>query len=104
MSNTSKVEMAPASVRDNARFLYRVASSAAYMTLVLGYFLSVVQVCSLTAFNFVGFTAIQIVYAALLWLLVRSGASPIPVSQRRATRRFPNLLAACFTEYHLWIG
>ena len=84
MSSTSKVEMAPVSGRDNARFLYRVASSAAYMTLALGYLLSVIQVRSLTTLNFVGFTAIQIVYAALLWLLVRSGASPVPVNQRRA--------------------
>lgn len=84
MSSTSKVEMAPVSERDNARFLYRVASSAAYITLMLGYLLSIVQARSLTVFNSLGFTAIQVVYVALLWLLVKSGASLKPISQQQA--------------------
>ncbi len=83
MSSSAKVEKVPVSERDNARFLYRVASSAAYFTLVLGYLLSIVQTRSLTAFNFLGFTSVQVVYIALLWLLAQNGASPRLINQQR---------------------
>jgi signal transduction histidine kinase len=83
-SHSSKVGKAPVEERDNARYLYRIASSIAYITLVLGYLLSILQASSLNVANFVSFTALQIAYAVLLWLLVKSGAAPRPISQQRA--------------------
>lgn len=80
MSSSSKAEIATVSKRDNAHFLYNVASSAAYITLVIGYLLSILQARPLTVLNFVGFTAFQIVYVALLWSLVKSGISSRPMS------------------------
>ncbi len=84
-SHSSKVEKVPVGERENARFLYKVASSAAYITFVLGYLLSIIQAHSLITLNFLGFTAIQIIYGVLLWLLVKSGASPMHMSHKRAT-------------------
>ena len=80
MSSSSKSEIATDSERDNSHFLYLVASSAAYITLVIGYLLSILQASQLTVLNFVSFTAFQIVYVALLWSLVRSGISSKPMS------------------------
>ncbi len=80
MSSSSKVERATNSERDNAHFLYRVTSSTAYITLVIGYLLSILQASSLNVLNFGSFTAFQMVYVALLWSLVRSWISSKPMS------------------------
>ncbi len=85
MSSSSKAEIATVTERENAHFLYGFASSAAYITLAIGYLLSILQASQLTVLNFVGFTVFQIVYVALLWSLVKSGISALPMSRRLAT-------------------
>ncbi len=54
---------------------YTLASSAAYITLVLGYLLGILFARHLTVGNFLAFTAVQILYSILLWLMVR-GSMP----------------------------
>ena len=48
-----------------------LASSAAYITLVLGYLLGILFASHLTVGNFLAFTTVQILYSVLLWLMVR---------------------------------
>jgi signal transduction histidine kinase len=50
---------------------FSLASSAAYITLVLGYLLGVLFANHLTIGNFLAFTAVQVLYSVLLWLMVR---------------------------------
>jgi signal transduction histidine kinase len=80
MSSSSKAGIDAVSERDNAHFLYIITSSTAYITLVVGFLLSILQAGQLTMLNFVGFTVFQIVYGALLWSLMKSGISSKPMS------------------------
>jgi signal transduction histidine kinase len=50
---------------------FTLASSAAYITIILGYLLGILFARHLTVGNFLAFTAVQICYAVLLWLMVR---------------------------------
>lgn len=50
---------------------FSLASSAAYISLAIGYLLGVLFASHLTVGNFLAFTAVQILYSALLWLMVR---------------------------------
>ena len=66
---------------DRSEGAFTLASSAAYISIVLGYLLGVLFANHLRLDNFLAFTAVQILYSALLWLMVQG--------------RVPNQNAAC---------
>lgn len=56
---------------DSSERGFTLASSAAYISIVLGYLLGILFANHLTVGDFLAFTAVQICYAVLLWLMVR---------------------------------
>lgn len=52
--------------------LFRAVTGLAYITLIIGYLLSILTTTHLTPLNFLVFTALQVCYCVLLWWLLRN--------------------------------
>ena len=53
------------------QFLDKMTNSAAYITVAIGYLLAILAANSLTVVYFVAFTAFQVSYCVILWLLMK---------------------------------
>src|SRR2546421_13053960 len=52
--------------------LPKVGGGVAYITLIIGYLLTILTTTHLTLLNFLVFTTLQVCYCALLWWMIRT--------------------------------
>ncbi len=55
--------------------LYTAGTSAAFITLIIGYLLTILTSPHLTIVNFMVFTVLQVIYCAVLWWLIKNELS-----------------------------
>lgn len=83
MSEAAEAGSVPVVERNTPDNTGRLVASAAYITLVIGYALSIVQASSLNVQNLLGFTLIQLLYVALFYLLTEKTVLPHLSNERR---------------------
>jgi hypothetical protein len=62
----------PSSEQQEGYNFYRLATWLGYITLVIGYLVTILTTAHLTPLSFLVFTALQVCYCVLLWWLIRN--------------------------------